>query len=152
MTTLFIAFSQSVQPEISIEDTENFVDDDDEITEEDMAAEIERNQRDVEHLYKQMRKSNLKRELMESRKRLEEMKIFAFTKGKTIIPKVASFVSKNKSLISNGAKAIGSIAEAGKSISDTVKQSNELKELELIRELRNRRLEERKGKGFKVIG
>ncbi|ESP02033.1 hypothetical protein LOTGIDRAFT_157163 [Lottia gigantea] len=51
-----------------------------------------------------------------------------------------------------GVKAIGSIAEAGKSISDTVKQSNELTELELIRELRNRRLEERKGKGFKVIG
>ncbi|ESP03000.1 hypothetical protein LOTGIDRAFT_156958 [Lottia gigantea] len=76
--------------EISIEDTENFVDDDDEITEEDMAAEIERNQIDVEHLQKQMRKSNLKKELMECRKRLEEMKILASTKGMPTISNVKS--------------------------------------------------------------
>ncbi|ESO94757.1 hypothetical protein LOTGIDRAFT_161003 [Lottia gigantea] len=74
-----------------------------------------------------------------------------FFLGKTIIPKVASFVSNIKSLISTGAKAVGSIAQTGKSISEAVKQSDELKELQLIRDLRNRRLEERKGKGFKVI-
>ncbi|ESO98029.1 hypothetical protein LOTGIDRAFT_174468 [Lottia gigantea] len=88
----------------------------------------------------------------EEQKIVNMKQIYPKETGKTVIPKVASFVSKNKSLISSGAKAIGSIAEAGKSISDTVNQSNELKELELIRELRNKRLEERKGKGFKVIG
>ncbi|ESO87080.1 hypothetical protein LOTGIDRAFT_154570 [Lottia gigantea] len=60
-----------------------------------------------------------------------------FSLSKTIIPKVASFVSNNKSLLSTGAKAVGSIAQAGKSIGDAVKQSDELKELQLIRDLRN---------------
>ncbi|ESO94739.1 hypothetical protein LOTGIDRAFT_160973 [Lottia gigantea] len=54
--------------------------------------------------------------------------------------------------VKDKAKAIGSVAEAGKSISDAVTKSDELKELQLITELRNRKLEEKKGKGFKVIG
>ncbi|ESO93709.1 hypothetical protein LOTGIDRAFT_153165 [Lottia gigantea] len=55
-----------------------------------------------------------------------------------------------------GAQALGSVAKAGVNISDAVKKSDELKELQLIRELRNKRLErqalEKQGKGFKIIG
>ncbi|ESO98022.1 hypothetical protein LOTGIDRAFT_174459 [Lottia gigantea] len=54
------------------------------------------------------------------------------------------------------AQALGSVAKAGVNISDAVKKSDELKELQLIRELRNKRLErqalEKQGKGFKIIG
>ncbi|ESO99826.1 hypothetical protein LOTGIDRAFT_173484 [Lottia gigantea] len=64
----------------------------------------------------------------------------------SLIPKVAGFVSNNKSLISSEAQTIGSIAKAGVS-----KKSKELKELQQIRKLRNRRLEEKKGKDFKDI-
>ncbi|ESO90526.1 hypothetical protein LOTGIDRAFT_164113 [Lottia gigantea] len=79
-----------------------------------------------------------------------------FSAQTSLIPKVANFVSNNKSLISSEAQALGSVAKAGVNISDAVKKSQELKELQLIRELRNKRLErqalEKQGKGFKIIG
>ena len=74
----------------------------------------------------------------------------------SLIPKVASFVTNNKALISSGTQAIGSLAKAGVKIHDTMKQSDELKELEEIRKMRNNRIEQqalnKKGGGFKLLG
>ena len=58
-----------------------------------------------------------------------------------IISSVGNIVSKNKDLISSGAKAISSVSSAANKIADTVKKSNQLKELQMIRELHNKRLE-----------
>ena len=85
------------------------------------------------------------------------------------IPKITEFVSNNKDLISSGAKAVSSVANTTSKIVDAVKENNKLKELQAIREARNRRLEEqmksnrntntpsvpptkKRGDGFKVIG
>ncbi|ESO82846.1 hypothetical protein LOTGIDRAFT_155882 [Lottia gigantea] len=57
----------------------------------------------------------------------------------SLIPKVSSFVSNNKSLISSEAQALGSVAKAGVRIHDAVKKSDELKELQ---QLRNKRIEQ----------
>ncbi|ESO94057.1 hypothetical protein LOTGIDRAFT_176737 [Lottia gigantea] len=71
-----------------------------------------------------------------------------FSALSSLIPKVANFVSNNKSLISSEAQALGSVAKAGVNISEAVKRSNELKELQHIREMRNKRLKNKKGSGM----
>ena len=72
----------------------------------------------------------------------------------SLIPKAASFIANNKNIISSGAKAVSSIGQAASDISKTVKQSKELEELQRIRELRNKRLEQKlkTGNGFKILG
>jgi len=89
-----------------------------------------------------------------------------------VIPQITNFISNNKELVSSGVKAVTSVAGATKAVTDTVKQNNELKKLQLLREIRNKRLEKESesstpseivdnkekdnnkiiGAGFKLIG
>ena len=59
-----------------------------------------------------------------------------------VINSVSNFVSNNKDTISDTAKAATSVANATSNISNTVKRANELKELQLIREQHNKKIEE----------
>ena len=58
-----------------------------------------------------------------------------------IVGKTSDFISKNKDLINSGAKAVSSVSSAANTIADTVKKSKQLKELQMIQELHNKRLE-----------
>ena len=52
-------------------------------------------------------------------------------------------IKNNKDLIIEGGKAIGSVAGAAKAIADAKKHADELKEAEIINQIRNRNLEKK---------